>query len=252
MNEGYDPIYLSELVKKYVVKKVGNIEYRLYYRFRGGPWYGGIATGDVIGCNLRCKFCWSSYFRDNYRLGRFFSPFEVFKRLKYIAEKKGYGLIRLSGSEPTLSMNHVLELIKLCEDEDYVFILETNGLLIGKDHRLAKELSNFSNVVVRVSIKGACKRDFSILTGAKGEYFSLQLEALRNLIDAGLKPGSEVIAAIMASFSSDEDLARLVMELSKIHEDLVRNIDWEVVILYPGVKKLLSKYGLRPRRYIEP
>jgi uncharacterized Fe-S cluster-containing radical SAM superfamily protein len=23
----------------------------------GGRWYGGIATADCVGCNLRCVFC---------------------------------------------------------------------------------------------------------------------------------------------------------------------------------------------------
>ena len=252
MNEGYDPLKLGSKVREYVVKERGGIEYRRYYRFRGGLWYGGSATGDVIGCNLRCKFCWSSTFRDNYRVGKFYSPEEAFNKLRRIAERRGYRLIRLSGSEPTLSMKHVIDLIKLCEEFNYVFILETNGILLGARRDYVRELSRFNNLVVRVSIKGACEKDFNILTGAKELYFELQLQALRNLIDAGLTPGREVVVAIMASFSSDNDLARLIMRLSEIHDDLINSIDWEVVILYPNVRKLLRKYGLVPKRFIEP
>ena len=50
MVELYDPITLAERVRKVVVKK----EKRKYYRlYRGGKWYGGIATADCVGCNLR-------------------------------------------------------------------------------------------------------------------------------------------------------------------------------------------------------
>jgi uncharacterized Fe-S cluster-containing radical SAM superfamily protein len=32
---------------------------RKYYRFRPARFYGGIATADCLGCNLRCAFCWA-------------------------------------------------------------------------------------------------------------------------------------------------------------------------------------------------
>jgi uncharacterized Fe-S cluster-containing radical SAM superfamily protein len=52
--QGYDPLKLGEAVQAHVVRE----DERKYYRFRGGKWYGGIATADCVGCNLRCVFCW--------------------------------------------------------------------------------------------------------------------------------------------------------------------------------------------------
>ena len=76
---------------------------RKYYRIpRGGRWYGGVATADCSGCNLKCVFCWSDKPRDHIeRIGRFHSPEEVFHRLSDCAAKHGYELLRLSGNEPT-------------------------------------------------------------------------------------------------------------------------------------------------------
>ncbi|MEM4889814.1 MAG: molybdenum cofactor biosynthesis protein MoaA, partial [Thermosphaera sp.] len=56
---GLDPFKLTTIAEKQVTRLRNGVLERRYYRFRGGRWYGGIATGDVVGCNLRCKFCWS-------------------------------------------------------------------------------------------------------------------------------------------------------------------------------------------------
>jgi len=67
----YDPIALAEFTKR-IVERDGS---RKYYRFRGGKWYGGIATADCVGCNLRCIFCWSNTPRDNPAMSwEFYSP----------------------------------------------------------------------------------------------------------------------------------------------------------------------------------
>ena len=77
-------------------KNVLNGNKRKYYRFRPARFYGGIATADIVGCNLRCKFCWSgnSVWNDK-NIGKFYSPEEVAEILLDIAETKGYHQIRI-------------------------------------------------------------------------------------------------------------------------------------------------------------
>ncbi len=251
MSEGYDPVEVAEKIRKYVTKTVNNTELRRYYRFRGGRWYGGIATGDVIGCNMKCKFCWSWRFKDRYDLGKLLTPEEAARRLIEIARTKGYTQVRVSGGEPTISRRHLLDLIKIVEDNGLNFILETNGVLLGHDRSYARELASFSNIVVRVSFKGVTADEFYMLTGAKKECFELQFKALENLIDAGLRPGYEVYAAAMISFSDEKDIAKFVMKLAEINPELVE-VDWEVVIMYPHVKKLLKLTDLKPKRWVDP
>ncbi len=250
--DGYNPIKLSDLIAKRVSKVIKGVVYRKYFRFRGGRWYGGIATADTIGCNLQCKFCWAWYFRNRYDKGELLSPSEVFTKLDRIARRYGFNLLRLSGGEPTIAPEHLFEVLKLAQEHGYTFILETNGLLIGYYNDLAKRIANFNNVIVRVSFKGTNPKEFKLLTNACSAMFNYQLRAIENLLTYGLKPGSEVIVAVMISFSKDEDISKLLLRLASINPDLVNAIDWEVVIMYPHVKRILKAYKLRPYRYVNP
>lgn len=250
--KGINPIELTEVVRRWATKEAGGVEERRYYRFRGGRWYGGIATGDVVGCNLRCKFCWSWRYSHSLDKGFFCSPQQVFERLIDIASAKGYRYLRLSGGEPTLSWSHLLKLLKLVSETDYVFIVETNGILIGYDRRLAQDLANFGNVVVRVSFKGTSPEEFHMLTGAEKQFYELQFKALENLLEGGMKPGEDFYPAVMLSFSSEESYREFRRRLSSIHPALVESIDEEYVIMYPHVIEILSRFGLRPRTYVKP
>ena len=56
----------------------------------------------------------------------------------------------------------------------------------------------------------------------------------------------------MIAFSRDEDIAKFLMRLAGIDERLGDHVDWEVVIMYPHVKQILRRYGLKPLRYVNP
>jgi len=242
-----DPLSLTEHVKKMVVK-VDDVEKRAYFRFRGGRWYGGIATADCIGCNLRCVFCWSWYFRDNAKKGRFYSPVQVYHKLVNIVKRRNYSQVRISGGEPTISRKHLLEVIGLFDRDGILFILETNGILIGYDKSYAKELSRFDNLHVRVSIKGTTAEEFSKLTNANPEAFSMQLKALENLLDEGVS----VHPSIMLSFSDEEGVRNIIERLRDIDEGLIKEIEEEYVFLYPHVARRLREAGIWPKRAYYP
>ncbi|MEM0043996.1 MAG: radical SAM protein [Sulfolobales archaeon] len=249
--EGYDPVSRSFRIKDIITRRKSGRELRCYYRFRADRWYGGIATGDVIGCNLSCKFCWSWYFKDRPDLGSFYTSEEAFNKIMSIMRRRDLRRARLSGGEPTLSIDHLLEILRLFDESSIEFILETNGILIGFDERLARALSRYSNIIVRVSFKGVSRNEFHMLTGANPESFELQFKALENLINSGLKPGREVYPAAMIGFSRDEDIIEFSRRLTQIHPALAE-VDWEYVILYPHVKKILSRAGLKPVRAVDP
>jgi len=230
-----DPIALAEKLKEIV----GSGEKRKYYRFRPAPYYGGIATADCVGCYLRCLFCWSWHIIvQPENVGRLYSPEEVARNLISIALKKGFQRIRISGNEPTLHRPHLLKVLELIPGE-FHFILETNGILIGHDPSYAGELSRFNNLSVRVSLKGACPEDFTRLTGAKPESFVLQMKALENLVEAGI----DCFPAVMANFSSPEEIKRLRQRLKAIRSDFA-DFEEEELILYPFVQENLQKGGL--------
>ena len=240
----YDPIKLAENVRRVVVKG----DKRKYYRVsRPGRWYGGIATSDCCGCNLKCIFCWSNRPRDDPgNIGRFYSPEEIFENLIECAKRNNYRRIRVSGNEPTLGGEHLLKLLELVEKTGYLFILETNGTLIND--RYAKALSRFKNLHVRVSLKGTNPEEFSLLTGASRGAFELQLNALRYLINYKVR----CHPAVMLSFSKEESLLRLREKLKRISPSLSENLEEEYVFLYPHVRERLREAGVSPRIAYEP
>jgi len=235
MVSAIDPIALAEEAGKIV----GSGEKRKYYRFRPAFYYGGIATADCVGCYLRCLFCWSWHILiQPEKVGRFYSPEEVARNLTSIARKKVFHQVRISGNEPTLHRSHLLKVLELIPKE-IRFILETNGILIGHDPSYAKNLSRFPHLCVRVSLKGACPEDFTRLTKAKPEGFNYQLKALEHLVEEGV----DCFPAVMANFSSQEEIKKLRQKLKGIRTDF-EDFEEEELILYPFVLDHIQKAGL--------
>jgi uncharacterized Fe-S cluster-containing radical SAM superfamily protein len=231
----FDPVMLAELTKKDVCKD----DLRKYYRFRPSRFYGGISTADCVGCCLRCIFCWAWNIVSKPAVhGEFYSPEDVARRLTRIAEKKHLDQMRISGNEPTIFREHLIRVLELI-DEKYLFILETNGILIGKDEEYARDLSRFKNLHVRVSLKGTCNEEFSKLTGAVPEGFDLQLKALENLMYHGVKNHP----ACMISFSPHENIKALRKRLKAIHPAF-EEFEVEELILYPHVEERLKKLNI--------
>lgn len=249
---GLDPFKLSETVEKEVARIINGYHERRYYRFRGGKWYGGISTGDVVGCNLRCKFCWSWRYSYYSNKGWFESPISAFRKLTDVASRCKYRYLRLSGGEPTISIDHLVNLLELIEDTKYFFILETNGLLLGKYFDYAKKLARFQRLVIRVSFKGCNEKEFEVLSGADQSFYNYQFKALENLYMLGLKPCKEFYPAVMLSFCNDESYNSFKHRLNSIHPTLTECIDEEYVILYPHVKELLRRNKLIPRVAYDP
>jgi uncharacterized Fe-S cluster-containing radical SAM superfamily protein len=234
VNPLIDPIAFAEETGKIV--NFG--EKRKYYRFRPAPYYGGIATADCVGCCLRCLFCWSWHIvTQPEKAGRFYSPEEVARNLTSIARKKGFHQVRISGNEPTLHRIHLLKVLELIP-KDLQFILETNGVLIGYDPTYSKDLSRFSNLSVRVSLKGACPEDFTCLTRAKPDGFGYQLKALEHLVGEGV----DCFPASMANFSSQEEIKKVRQRLKEIRSDF-EDFEEEELILYPFILDHIQKAG---------
>ena len=227
----FDPLELSKKTENIVT----NGSMKKYYRFRPTRFYGGIATADVVGCNLRCKFCWSGNSVWNAKnIGRFYSPEDVAETLLDIAEAKGYHQIRISGGEPTIGKNHLINLLENIHP-DLLFILETNGILLGADETYVEDLSQFRNLHIRVCVKGIDSEEFSLLTGAESGY-EYQMKSLEYLRDSKV---SYNIAFVSTRRDRQPFHDRLMeMGLGKIM------LEEEEIKLYPQVRNRLQKEGL--------
>ncbi len=151
------------------------------------------------------------------KYGRFYSPREVALKLKKIADRH-LCPIRVSGNEPTLCKQHLIELLE--DLRGHEFILETNGILVGYDYSFAKKLAQFDNLYVRISLKGFDEQSFRIVTGAKG--FDYQVRAVRHCEKLGISHG---VAIMDFLYSLGKD--KLPVPVTEI----------ETLIVYPGIKK---------------
>ena len=218
---------------------------RKYYRFRADRWYGGIATGDVVGCGLLCRFCWvhDAIVERPGASCEFLAPQEAARKLMEVARSRHLAQMRLSGGEPTIGKSHLLSVLTEVERAGgFGFILETNGILLGADPSYSNALAVFHCLHVRVSLKGSCEGEFELLTGAHGDGFSLQIDALRHLLDAGVS----CHPAVMSSFSTESSMHGLYDRISAIDSKLVDDLEIEEVIRYPRVERRLQRFGLAP------
>lgn len=240
----YDSLARHRAIEKLVVQDMEDIQNRKYWRFRCDRWYGGIVTADAVGCGLLCKYCWVSdaVMFQPAETGRFYRPDVVSKILVDMAKKKGIGQLRVSGGEPTIGKVHLLQLLDHLEGRGLLFILETNGILIGDDQKYAEDLTQHKFIHVRVSLKGCNENEFATLTGAQPEDFKLQLKALENLVRANVK----CHPAVMTSFSTQQSQQQLTERLRKISSMLAEELEIEELILYPSVKRKINKHGLKP------
>jgi len=222
----YDPIKLSKKIEDLVIKD----DMKKYYRFRPAGFYGGIATADTVGCNLRCKFCWSSNSVWNAKnVGEFYTPENVAEILNNIANKKGYHQIRISGGEPTIGKKHLITLLENI-DPKYLFILETNGILLGENKTYIDELSKFKNLHIRICFKGCNSKEFSMLTGAK-DGFDYQLKALEYLKEKNLSFNIAIVSVYIDKKYFFDRLIEMGLEKIMIEEEEIK--------LYPLVRKRL-------------
>ena len=237
---GYDPIALATATEKVVVagnrRKYANLARPLRF-------YGGTSSATEVGCNLRCKFCFSDRpVRKPGSTGKFYTPKQVFAALDASAKKHGHKLISASASEGTLGREHLFELLQLVDASDYVYVLETNGMTIGNDPEFAHQLARFTNLHVRVSIKGTNPSEYSQLTGANEASYELPYRALTYLIDAGVSCN----ACLSLSFSTRSGLDDAKRRLAKIRPGLLKSLETEYITLFPKVAMRLKKEGIVP------
>lgn len=236
----FDPLELARQTEEIVCRGDG----RKYTKFCRVRMYGGIATGYACGCCLRCTFCWVHRSRDfPERYGRFYSPAEAFHQFSRIGRKARLSQLRISGAEPTLGKRHLLSLLERVEDSPFsLFILETNGVLLGADPDHAQQIARFKKVHTRISLKAGTPAAFAQKTGAIPESFELPFQGIVNLLKAG---AGFHVAAMSADprFMARGERQSLLDRLESISPELVRNLEEEVVSPYHNTCERLRLAG---------
>jgi len=253
----FDPLRLAEETERIVTRMGPEGLERKYTDFYSVPVYGGIATGYAVGCCLRCIYCWSNWSRDfPEKFGEFYSPKNSAKNIFKAAEEgitystywrkliSKINKLRLSGCEPTIGKAHLLSLLNIIEESKYsLFILETNGLLIGADKNYAKQLAEFKNkLYVRVSFKAATPEGFTQRTGAIGEYYELPFKALNYLLNEGIY--ARAAAMTDPKIMSKNERKILIERLEEIDPkaNYKETLEEEVIDAYDTTVKRLKAY----------
>ena len=242
----FDALELARETERIVTREGPEGLERKYTDFYATGVYGGIATGYAVGCCLRCIFCWVDWSRDfPEEHGDFFSPKEAFRRLAAAAHRYGVDKLRISGAEPTLGKDHLLSLLEHVERSQFkLFILETNGILLGVDEHYVQALSKFKKIHVRVSLKAGTQEAFLRKTGATPEAFELPFQAIRNLEKSGV---SFHVAAMSLDprIMDQEERRNLLDRLWSISPLQARSLEEEVADPYETTLARLEKAGWR-------
>ncbi len=254
----FDPIALARETERIATREGSEGLERKYAGVYSAPVYGGIATGYAVGCCLRCIYCWSNWSRDfPEKFGEFYSPRKLAESLFNAAEKgitaPGWERfrrlkvekLRISGCEPTLARDHLLAVLRYVANSNYpLFILETNGILLGYDRSYVTQLAEFRDkLYVRVSFKAATAEGFTQRTGARGKSFQLPFKALKFLLDEGIYAR----AAAMTDPSVMEREERRIL-ISMLHEidpsaDYSATLEEEEIDEYDTTMKRLRAFS---------
>ena len=242
----YDPLAVTEVTKSIVCKKERGGELRKYSDIYVAGVYKGIVTGCVVGCNLRCFYCWSPLSRDfpeNY--GKFYTPENLVKIMENLGKKYYVRKARISCGEPTICWEHLINVIKLIEESKWfdLFILETNGLIIGAKPELVNDLKKFNKLYVRISIKAGYPDKFTWRTGAKQEFLELQYKAIEALNNTGIK--FHVAAMTDPRIMESEERLAILRKIAKINYYLALTLEEEVIDPYKTTIFRLEKAGIK-------
>ena len=123
----------------------------------------------------------------------------------------------------------------------YTFILETNGTLIDKE--LAKNLSEFSNIHVRISLKSPTPEKWEKITGTSEEGFFLQMEAMRHLKKFGVPFHPAIMYEL---FTEKREMEILISYLLEIDRNLPSQLEFEFLQILPPLKEKI-RWGIREK-----
>lgn len=135
-----------------------------------------------------------------------------------------------------------MQLLDLVEESEFVYVLETNGMILGNDPEYAQALAKYKKLHVRVSIKGDNPELYHELTGANPDSYELPYKAIANLIEAGVSCN----ACLMSSFSDKEGIKRVKGKLIEVHPGILKSLEIERITMFPKVAERLSKKGMSP------
>lgn len=118
------------------------------------------------GCPLRCKFCHNP---DTWNMLEEKIKEEAAETFEKVKKYKGYfgkkGGLTVTGGEPLLQVDFVLELFKLCKEDGINTVVDTSGYIFNEK---VKEVLEYTDLVL-LDIKAIDEEIYKELTGVELE-----------------------------------------------------------------------------------
>lgn len=159
---------------------------RRYHRFRHST-HDDSVVADCIGSNLRCahEWGWCEGILDDPSAGTFYTPDEVIEELLGIAEGHNCTSARITGMEPVMGDDHLIEVAQRLDDHGMDLRIDTNGMLL--DHEYLRRLEDACDLSIRLSFKGHDPQSFEKLAGVHRSWFMNQVRAFLACHDSDVK-----------------------------------------------------------------
>jgi pyruvate formate lyase activating enzyme len=152
----------------------------------------------LSGCPLRCKYCHNPEMWD-INSGKEYTSIEL---LSIILKYKNYfgndGGVTFSGGEPLLQSEFLLEVLKLCKENNINTALDTSGCIINE------EVLNYVDLVL-LDIKALDNNSYQDLTGKTIDNNLKFLELIKN-INKRLWLRCVIVSRVLSSSSCAREL----------------------------------------------
>jgi uncharacterized Fe-S cluster-containing radical SAM superfamily protein len=208
----------------------------------GGSWesYNKILSAQVALCDF---YCWHCYVPDGLLRGGnkidYLSSKQLvddFLALRTNKEKESYGsnVLRISGGEPFLAVDLILESLEYIHDkglDEEIFVWSETNLSPflrkeGQDSlaetwlenqgKSLKDFAIFKNFALHPCLHGTTALNFAQITLAREEYFDELIDALRLLLNVRI----DIYPTIGSNTSPSTGIEHLFLKLKKIHAKL--------------------------------
>ena len=169
---------------------------------------------DVVGCNLKCQFCWSPASRPKETRDPqvSMSVEDVIDETKELIDtgsiESTNTFIRFTGGEPTLYWDEIVRISNAFENDARIngmpILIQTNGINIGAGEASVDELVSIrtQRYLFELSFKGTNREEFSVLTGKEPELFKFQLDAYEKLRNLSKKNKNINVVAVLGVYHS--------------------------------------------------
>lgn len=126
------------------------------------------------GCSLRCRFCHNPDTWE-YGSGECMEPEALVKKIcRFKPYFKDTGGVTFSGGEPLMQPEFLLEVLKLCKQENIHTCIDTAGYGKGS----YEEILQYTDLVL-LDLKHINDKDYKKMTGRSMDYFHEFLQALK-------------------------------------------------------------------------